>query len=605
MKIKKIKINGFGKLNHKEIELKPHINIIYGNNETGKSTLLRFITGMFYGLSKNKNGQAVADIDKFEPWKEEEFSGKIEYELDSNEKFEVYRDFRKKNPKIFNQNLEDISKNFTIDKTKGNQFFYDQTGLEEEIFMTSVVAKQAEVKLDEKKQNSVIQKISNILGTGEDTTSYTKIVAKLKKKLNDEVGTNLTKEKPINIVEKRIQEIEKEKKELENYQEKQFIIDKEKAKKKEELIVAKENLATLTAAKMQFDKIKAEESKIEVVRKLAEGTKEEISSLKESYQEEQGQIKEKRKNQQYGTIGVVLLFIVSILCFILVKHIVIRIIPIVLVVLLGIILFLKNYKRSVEKKERKKDYQNKIKNLETIEKTQTEELKELEKNYRIKVEEICQKYQVEKIELISEEINGLQIAINELTLDLHTIELDDKNISPKLEKLVNLEEEWESLLEYKKELEEKREEIKQVLEVLEISYQKMREEITPKFTDNLSYVINKISNEKYKKVRMNTSGKMLVETKEGEYIDAENLSIGTIDQLYLSLRLATIEEVSKEKMPIILDESFAYYDNERLQKILQYLSEEYQDRQVIIFTCTKREINALENIKKEYYLINL
>ena len=605
MKIKKIKINGFGKLNHKEIELKPHINIIYGNNETGKSTLLRFITGMFYGLSKNKNGQAVADIDKFEPWKEEEFSGKIEYELDSNEKFEVYRDFRKKNPKIFNQNLEDISKNFTIDKTKGNQFFYDQTGLEEEIFMTSVVAKQAEVKLDEKKQNSVIQKISNILGTGEDTTSYTKIVAKLKKKLNDEVGTNLTKEKPINIVEKRIQEIEKEKKELENYQEKQFIIDKEKAKKKEELIVAKENLATLTAAKMQFDKIKAEESKIEVVRKLAEGTKEEISSLKESYQEEQGQIKEKRKNQQYGTIGVVLLFIVSILCFILVKHIVIRIIPIVLVVLLGIILFLKNYKRSVEKKERKKDYQNKIKNLETIEKTQTEELEELEKNYRIKVEEIYQKYQVEKIELISEEINGLQIAINELTLDLHTIELDDKNISPKLEKLVNLEEEWESLLEYKKELEEKREEIKQVLEVLEISYQKMREEITPKFTDNLSYVINKISDGKYKKVRMNTSGKMLVETKEGEYIDAENLSIGTIDQLYLSLRLATIEEVSKEKMPIILDESFAYYDNERLQKILQYLSEEYQDRQVIIFTCTKREINALENIKKEYDLINL
>ena len=55
MKIKELKINGFGKLENKEIELKDNINVIYGKNEAGKSTLLKFITGMFYGLSKNKN----------------------------------------------------------------------------------------------------------------------------------------------------------------------------------------------------------------------------------------------------------------------------------------------------------------------------------------------------------------------------------------------------------------------------------------------------------------------------------------------------------------------------------------------------------------------
>ena len=53
-------------------------------------------------------------------------------------------------------------------------------------------------------QNTLIQKISNILGTGEDTTSYTTILNKLKKKLNDEVGTANTKERPINIVENKI-----------------------------------------------------------------------------------------------------------------------------------------------------------------------------------------------------------------------------------------------------------------------------------------------------------------------------------------------------------------------------------------------------------------
>ena len=47
MKIQNLKINQFGKLQDKEIQLKEHINIIYGKNESGKSTLLKFILGMF------------------------------------------------------------------------------------------------------------------------------------------------------------------------------------------------------------------------------------------------------------------------------------------------------------------------------------------------------------------------------------------------------------------------------------------------------------------------------------------------------------------------------------------------------------------------------
>ena len=47
MKIEKIKINNFGKLENKEIELDDGINIIYGKNESGKTTLLKFITAMF------------------------------------------------------------------------------------------------------------------------------------------------------------------------------------------------------------------------------------------------------------------------------------------------------------------------------------------------------------------------------------------------------------------------------------------------------------------------------------------------------------------------------------------------------------------------------
>ena len=54
MKINKIKINSFGKLRNKEIEFKNGINILYGENESGKSTIMNFIKNTLYGISKIK-----------------------------------------------------------------------------------------------------------------------------------------------------------------------------------------------------------------------------------------------------------------------------------------------------------------------------------------------------------------------------------------------------------------------------------------------------------------------------------------------------------------------------------------------------------------------
>ena len=38
MKINNLKINGFGKIENKEINLSKNINLIYGKNEAGKTT---------------------------------------------------------------------------------------------------------------------------------------------------------------------------------------------------------------------------------------------------------------------------------------------------------------------------------------------------------------------------------------------------------------------------------------------------------------------------------------------------------------------------------------------------------------------------------------
>lgn len=604
MKIKKLKINGFGKLKDKDIELKEGINIIYGKNEAGKSTLLKFITGMFYGVSKNKNGGNIPEIDKVEPWDNEEFSGKINYVLDNKNEYEVYREFKKKNPKIFNSNLEDISKDFNIDKTKGNQFFYDQTGLDESTFITSVITKQGEVKLDDKSQNNIIQKISNILGTGEDTNSYSKIISKLKKKLNDEVGTSNTKEKPINTVEKRINELSIEKEKLEAYQSEQFEIEEEIRKIKLDIVDNKERLETLKTANIKLETIKSEEGKINVLKKLNEDTKLEIEQLKNKSKEKINSLKTNKITLR-DKIIISILIIISAIMFIFLRNKYIAILPTLISILYIIFIAIKINRNKSELKEERRKYKDKINDANSKAKAQIEEIKTIENDYKQKLNEIYKQYNIKENENVIQEINSLQSKINEKTLKLHTTEIDYNNINPKLEKLINIEEELESLLNDRKDLKQKSYEIKKAIETLEMAYNKMKEEITPKFTEKLSDTIKNVSNNKYNKVKINISGEIIVEDSNGNYINAENLSLGTIDQLYLALRLASIEEITEETMPIILDEAFAYYDNERLKNILEYMSKEYKNRQIIIFTCTDREKSILNSLEINYNLVTL
>ena len=206
---------------------------------------------------------------------------------------------------------------------------------------------------------------------------------------------------------------------------------------------------------------------------------------------------------------------------------------------------------------------------------------------------------------IESEYDNQQAKLNNLKLELHKLEIEKENILPKLENLSSLEEELSNIEEKYEELKNTSKSINLAKEYLELAYQKMKENVTPKFTRNLSENINKITSGKYKNVKFNDEKGLIVEIENGNYISAENLSIGTIEQLYLSLRLALVEEISEETMPIILDEAFAYYDKTRLEKILKYLIEETKNRQILIFTCTKREQEILEELKMEYNLIKI
>ena len=369
MKINKLKINSYGKLKNKEIELKDNINIIYGKNEAGKSTLLKFIINSFYGISKNKKGKDYSDFDKYLPWSEEEFSGKIEYELDNKEKYEVYRDFKKKNPKIFNEKKEDISKQFNIDKSKGNEFFYDQTKIDEELFLSTIVANQQEVKLEKTETNILIQKIANLVGTGDDNVSYKRAIDRINRRQLEEIGSQKSREKPINIIERKIENLEEEKNELEKYKNLKYEIEENKNNLLEKI----SNLEIENELEKEIKKIneneKIENEKIKIKENIKNKNEEKINNNKieiNKIENENKKIIEKNKNKLNELkiknkkiknkliIIFILILIINILQFILIKNNIIKYIFLLTVPmdLIFSIIYLKNKNKKIKIEEK-------------------------------------------------------------------------------------------------------------------------------------------------------------------------------------------------------------------------------------------------------------
>ncbi len=640
MKIKKIKINNYGNLENKEINLKNKINIIYGKNESGKSTLLNYIKNIFYGISKNKNGKNISDYEKYKPWGKEDYSGKLVYELDNGEEYEIYREFNKKNPKIFNSNLEDISKNFNIVKKDGVQFFIDQTNVDETMFTSTVLSMQEEVKLDRQEQSILVQKLANLAGTGDDNLSYKKIIDRLNKLQLEQVGSDRSQGRPINIVKDRMKSIEFVLKELQEYQKDKEMEDG----KKQELIHTvnelERKIGGLKNISIMMLRKQNEEEKINIKNKYKNEKKEKINELNLEKNKLNNKIIQNKKNDLDKKIEIkkyffILIFIllINILIFIfnknIIKNNILNMFNLLLIPIYLIYIFIfekinnKKIKNKINLENQKINNEINLLNKQiTILEEEFEKEEQEINNEQIKVDnifdielqkiknkynEVNVNYYLDKIEKndINNEIENLQNQLNKNKLNLQTIKIKEEDISKKLEEMVNLKEEYDNLKEILDELEKKNTSIDIAKEILNKAYINMKNNITPKFTQNLSNNISKISNGKYNKVAINEDKGLIVENQYGEYVEAESLSVGTIDQLYLSLRLSMIDDLSNEKMPIMLDEAFAYYDDERLENILRFLNENLENHQAIIFTCTHREKNILEKLNIEFNLVQL
>ena len=143
-----------------------------------------------------------------------------------------------------------------------------------------------------------------------------------------------------------------------------------------------------------------------------------------------------------------------------------------------------------------------------------------------------------------------------------------------------------------------------VSEVLTEVYDEIRSSFGPILNSNVITSFREFTDGKYTEVMVSDNYEMKVKDDKS-IMAAEALSNGANDQLYLSLRLAFVEMIFKNKdIPICLDDTFIQYDDKRLERTIKYLIKE-RFEQYIIFTCQKREEAVIRNNSISHKYIKL
>lgn len=191
---------------------------------------------------------------------------------------------------------------------------------------------------------------------------------------------------------------------------------------------------------------------------------------------------------------------------------------------------------------------------------------------------------------------------NQITIkreSLATLLAEIKSLSANTKNVDQLKSEIESLKLKTKAQKQYCDSIDTALSVLTDSYSEVRQSYGSVLEQNASEIFKGLTDNRYSNMSISKSFEITVEKSDvfGSR-EIDYLSSGTADQAYLSLRLALSNLLieSQEKLPIILDDALAQYDDKRTKTALQFLSEYSKNGQIIMFTCHK----ALSDNAKEF-----
>ncbi len=544
MNISEIRIKNFGKLHNINIHPIPGINVVYGENEAGKSTLQHFITGMLFGVEKQEGEAAQKDVYRhYEPWENgSQYGGALRFAM-SGKQFLLERNFRQeaKSVRLVNEKegRELNTEQGAVEKLFG--------GIRKETYENTYCIGQASVETKEEFAEILQDFFVNAPLDEDFVAAYHHL------------------EEGKQAAERRYQELSGKRK----AEEKRILAEKARMENDVELLRSQQEEAYQTFRQQQ------------------EGAAAQASDRNQMAEYLRSSRQKKQKAGYYIKMALsMLMALAGILAiywngsahdlanapwggWLALEG------ALVVLVVLGIfgVFF----------------WQGKCERLKALIRKQKEGAD-------------VEPYRIAKEDLPAEEEQPKGQESYESKVQKKAVEgVFQVQIFDKQSMLMNLQEELEESRipgeeEAEADCQVKAYQLAQ--RTLEDVARDIHQDARQRLEQEMSQIFGELTHGKYKKVGLDEQ--MGLVAWEGERkVHPWQLSRGTMEQMYVALRMGAGRIFAKEgAVPILMDEVFAAFDERRLEAAMQWLGR--QKGQIFLFTCQKREMEVLEKNKIPY-----
>ena len=652
MIINSLGLKHFGKFQDEKIELQNGINLLYGTNEAGKSTIHTFIKGMLFGIDKQRGRTSFDVYTRYKPWDTPTlYDGELEITVEEVP-YLIKRNLYKEEKSVQIINI-DTGREVPYKEQRGGCFI---EGLTESNYSNTVFVAQQQVATNKELAFRINDYITNMSTTKSSEINVNQAIKELQAR-KKEIELRQTKQqiKELNIELHQIQTTDFMLKELER----QIIgFDKEI----QTLNLEKENskieggylqkLQILDSYIKEYDIIVEKYQSLRDCRDYYYQVMQHIKAWESSVVKQDNplpmensppnQMEPRHKPKSYkGYLLSVCLLVISFLIYLLVplkgldKGFIMVATAILSISILLVQLIVNNKKIPIEERlaeqpltdQEKLHVNQSIEEYHEISKRLLTRMQAQEEDILIYANKVVAMNEVnsETMKVMHQEIDKLASQLSKQKDMLQQKQAREKEVIRLIETATAKKEKlrWEfsrleeSIADYAKkralrdELMERRKKEDVEVTAIDISIQTIQDlaaAIHDDFGEKLNRSISEISTAftlgNCYDVKVDEKLNMKI-VKGSDFVPMEYLSTGTVEQLYLALRLVAADLLLKDKeMPLILDDAFVYYDDDRLEETICELAAR-TSRQILIFTCHNRERQALDKHQIPYNYIEL
>lgn len=610
MIIREANIGKFGKLENQKYQFAPQINVIYGANESGKSTLMQFLKAMLFGLEKTRVRKTLDTYNRYEPWDTPAyFYGSMMFET-GQQQFLLERNFyyKEKRARLVNiRDGEELSVEYgDLDMLLGNvsAAAYENTcciGQEQ-----LLPGRELGVLLEDER--------SNLAQTGSGDFQLSKALRELEQKRKNAEKTRKELEQQrlshIHQLEVNQQVLERDIAGLKAQQEKQST---QQGTVQEQVRALQQQMEPVQTAYQTVCR-REQELQSAVALEQSEWEQAEREQWKREQfrreQEEADALQQKSgKNAGFSPlllIGVAGLILAPILRSAMDGFQ--KIAPALNIICIILILagLVSAYRKSREKKtadsgqkhrqsvndsvqnhREREDRANDRANLQSVEregrKAALDQQLQRVCQQKATLEEQLQKLKGQKKSL------QLQVARQEGSGDQLQSQIQEKEVE--LENLTEQVAELQQETLDEQHAREDRDALELAAETMSRLAARMSKTLEHTLDKEMSGILAQITGNVHEQLQV-TDGQGIVLAEQLQKRTPEAYSQGTMQQAYFSYRMAAGHMLMKEEpLPFLLDETFANYDEERLRQTLRWLAE--QENQIFLFTCRETEMRLL------------